>query len=141
MRPRFLLQHRQDVFWFIQLLRSCYKSKCQSDQGTVLRGLLHHVSLCGPIQESLSPTSVSKEFTCLLPSLLHEINHFESCRADQLYSYLVLQRELKFSLPSVGLGVRPKGGFGGYHSFPYLRLASRKPDLIFRSLSLWFPFY
>lgn len=35
----------------------------------------------------------------------------------------------------------PTRGPGGSHSFVYLRLKLKTPDPIFRSLSLWFPFY
>lgn len=83
----------------------CYKSKCQSDQGTVLRTSAPCLTMWGSYRNHWA------QLLCILRIYLSSSSlspswdkPLLSCRADQLYSYLVLQRELKFSLPSVGLG-------------------------------------
>ena len=103
--PRFLLQHRMfsvlSNFWS----SPCSKTKCQSDQCTVLRTSAPYPTLWGSYRNHWA------QLLCILRIFLSSSSlspswdkPLLSCRADQLYSYLVLQRELKFSLPSVGLG-------------------------------------
>lgn len=81
------------------------KTKCQSDQCTVLRTSAPYLTLWGSYRNHWA------QLLCILRIFLSSSSLSPSwdkpllrCRADQLYSYLVLQWELKFSLPSVGLG-------------------------------------
>lgn len=126
---RFLLH---PTFWLFHVPRISAKvANAQSWR------LLCHILLWGLIQVALSPTCVySKRFTCLLPPFLPcGINHVW---VAGLSNFPHSSNSESSPCP---WREEPKGGFGGYHSFVYLRLKLRKPGPVFGSLSLWFPFY
>lgn len=104
--PRFLLNIDRmfsvlSKFWS----SPCSKSKCQNDQRTVLRTSASYLTMWGSYRNPWAPRlcilRIYLSFSSLLPPWDKPLL---SCRIDQLYSYLVLQQELKFSLPLVGLG-------------------------------------
>lgn len=102
-------------------------------------GLPCHIPSQEVLQEYGAQQMNSLQITCFLPPFLPSgINHLWVAvwigflPSSHSESSPVLSRHGK---------EEAMRDVGGYHSCVYLRFKLKKPDSIFRSLSLWFPFY